>query len=125
MPSTARYRFEYRLFDWAEQHVRELAGERVGFFVALRNDGTLRRIYLASPFAAWTEEQRASMVEAHESWFLFRPGSEPGTGYLEWADLPGAVARRWLGRPVLDADLQAVVGGEPLQHWPTSWRVSF
>lgn len=125
MPSTARYRFEYRLFDWAEDHIRGLTGERVGFFVALRQDGTIRRVYLASPYQAWTQEQRAKMVDAHPAWFYFQPAPEAGRGYLEWADLPGSVARRWLGRPVLDADLQAVGGGEALQHWPPSWRVSF
>ncbi|MCA9569195.1 MAG: hypothetical protein KC656_15205 [Myxococcales bacterium] len=125
MPSTARYRFEYRLFDWAEDHIRNLAGERVAFFVACRQDGTLRRIYVAAPYSPWDQDQRASMADAHPRWFLFVPGTEPGRGYIEWCELPVSIARRWLGRPMLDADFQAVTGGEPLQHWPDSWTVTF
>lgn len=121
--STVRYRFEYRLFDWAEGHVRELGGERVAFFVALREDGTLRRTYYAAPGRPWDGEQKTSMAQAHPRWFLFVPEEEPGRGYLEWSELPVAVARRWLGRPVLATDLQDVRGGEALDHWPESWRV--
>lgn len=125
MPSTALYRFEYRLFDWAEGHVAGLCGERLPFFVGCRADGTLRRTYFGAPFAPWSADQIASMAEAHPRWFLFVPSSEPGCGYLEWCEIPVATARRWLGRPVLQADFQSVSGGEPLRHWPDSWRVTF
>ncbi len=121
--STLKYRFELRLFDWAEQHVRELSGERVGMFVGLREDGSIRRVYFAQPQHPWDGDQKTSMAQAHARWFMYLPEEEPGRGYLEWRALPVAAARRWLGRPVMTTDLQDVSGGEPLDHWPETWRV--
>lgn len=125
MPSTARYRFEYRLFDWAEDHVRSLCGERTAFFIALRQDGTLRRVYFAAPFRPWDQEQKDSMVASSPRWLLFVPAEEPGKGYIEWCEIPIATVRRWLGREVLEVDFQSVTGAEALRHWPDSWRVVF
>lgn len=121
--STVRYRFEYRLFDWAEEHVRGLTGDRLGLFVGMREDGTLRRVYVAAPGRPWDGEQKTSMAAAHPRWFLFVPDDEPGRGYLEWSALPVAVAQRWLTRPLQSTDLQDVKGDTPLDHWPETWRV--
>ncbi len=86
--STARFRFELHLFDWVERQVCRWNGERSGCFIAFRDDGSLRRIYFASPFQPWDADQRARMVAAHERWMLYLPGACSGQGYLEWSDLP-------------------------------------
>lgn len=121
--STARFRFEYRLLDWAEASSRAWTGARVEFFVALREDGSLRRIYFGTPNAPWDGEQKTSMAQASPRWFLYLPDEEPGRGYLEWSALPVAVVRTWLDRAVQAADLADVGGGAPLDHWPEGWRV--
>ena len=120
--ATVRYRFEYRLFDWAESRVHELSGERTSMLVALREDGSLRRIYFSTP-KGWTGEQKNSMIRTNARWLLFVPQKEPGCGYLEWDELPVGVVKRWMGRALVAADLADVTGGDPLDRWPESWRV--
>ena len=120
--ATVRYRFEYRLFDWAEDRVRALCGVRTSMLVALRDDGSLRRIYFSTP-GGWTGDQKNSMVRSNARWFLYVPEDEAGRGYLEWDELPVGVAQRWLGRALQGADFSEVRGGEALDRWPESWRV--
>ena len=121
--STSRYRFEYRLLEWAESLCRDLHGGRSGLFVGLRSDGTVRRIVFAAPDERLEGERKAKLTTGADSWFLFAPYDEPGTGYLEWLDLPATTVERWLRRPLEVVDFQDVRTGTPLGQWPPGWRV--
>jgi hypothetical protein len=121
--STARYRFEYRLLDWAEGFVRSLAGSRRSFFVGFRADGTIRRVYVSLPGHAFDAEARRTLAEAYTIWFLFQPSEEPGAGYLEWLDLPRGVAERWLGDRLQAEDFVDVRHANAREDWPECWRV--
>jgi hypothetical protein len=120
---TARYRFEFRLLDWAEGYVRTLAGSRRSFFVGFRKDGTLRRLYVSLPGHEFDGEGKRLLTEAYTSWFLFQPHEEAGAGYLEWLDLPKEVPERWLGDRFGAEDYLDVRHAESREHWPRSWRV--
>ena len=89
--STVRYRFEHRLHDWAAQFAQQLTGAPCGFFVGLRDDGSVRRVYLAHPDRPLDGEQKQLLAQRHPSWFLYFPYPEEGRGYLEWLGLPQAL----------------------------------
>jgi hypothetical protein len=125
MPTTtARYPFETRALSWAEEFARGLAGTRVGFLVALREDRTIRRVYVSPPGEPFEGERKQRVAEGYRSWLVYSPYDAPGTGYLEWLSLPRPVAERWLG-PLDPADFVASRPGGPASRdgWPESWRV--
>lgn len=121
--STARYRFEYRLLDWAEGFARGLAGSRRSFFIGFRADGSVRRVYVSLPDSKFDGEARHTLAEAYKAWFLYQPDAEPGTGIMEWLDLPKSVPERWLGDRLDAADFADVRNAEPRDDWPECWRV--
>jgi hypothetical protein len=121
--STSRYRFEFRLFDWAETFIRSLSGTRCAFFVGLRADGTIRRIYVSPPDDPFDGERKAKLAEAYTGWFVYAPYEEPGTGYLEWLGLEQAVAERWLAARLGADDYFDVRSTSAREGWPESWRV--
>jgi hypothetical protein len=123
--STARYRFEFRLFERAEAFSRLLTGGRTSIFIGLRTDGTLRRIYLTRPGESFDGEAKTQLVEAHASWALYVPHAEPGSGYLEWFELDRRAVERWLGERLEEADFIDVRARGQRDEWPRSWRVLF
>lgn len=121
--ATARFRFEFRLLSWAEAFSRDLCGNRCSFFVGLRSDGTLRRVYLAAPGQQFDGARKARLAESYGAWFLYSPYEAPGAGYVEWLALPREVAERWLKRPLEAADFLDVRTTTARDGWPDSWRV--
>jgi len=121
--STVRYRFEHRLHDWAAQFAQQLTGAPCGFFVGLRDDGSVRRVYLAHPDRPLDGEQKQLLAQRHPSWFLYFPYPEEGRGYLEWLGLPQALAETWLGRPLDPTDFIDVRSTGARDGFPESWRV--
>lgn len=123
MSSTARYRFEFRLLDWCEGFSRSLAGNRAAFFLGLRPDGTVRRVYLSRPGEPFEGERKAAAIEAHPSWLLYTPYEAPGTGYLEWMELGRDPVERWLKSKLEPSDLLDVRSTAAPIPWPATWRV--
>ncbi len=121
--STARYRFEFRLFDWAEHTARGLAGDRISFFIGFRDDGTLRRIYFAPAGELIDGERKAKLADAHGCWFLYAPYDAEGTAYLEWLAVPQATVERWLRRRLEASDFMDVRSTGARDAWPDTWRV--
>jgi hypothetical protein len=121
--STARYRFEFRLSDWAHRFASDLAGARASFFVAFREDGSVRRVYVARPGDSFDGESKAKLAESHERWFLFSPYDEEGTAYLEWLGLDRETVERWLGRRLEVTDFMDVRSTGTRDAWPDTWRV--
>ena len=123
MSGTARYRFEFRLLDWAQRFARGLAGRRVAFFIGFRGDGTVRRVYLAPPGREFEPDQKRRLAESYASWFLFVPAEDPGKGYVEWLQMPRDRAEQWLGEAFVAEDFVDVRHSETKDDFPTSWRV--
>ncbi|MBN2797660.1 MAG: hypothetical protein JXX28_00790 [Deltaproteobacteria bacterium] len=123
MSSTARYRFEFRLLEWAEGFARQLCGGRRSFFIGLREDGSVRRVYFGRPGEVFDGERKHTMARSHAIWALYIPYEEPGAGYMEWFDLDPGVVERWLGRPLEPEDLHDVRGSGARDGWPSSWRM--
>lgn len=121
--STARYRFEFRLFDWAEAFSRSLCGERRSCFIGLRADGSVRRVYFAQRGDPFDGERKSTLAESHGAWLLYAPYGEVGTGYLEWLELDREVAERWLGAPLEAADFMDVRSMGSREGWPRAWRM--
>ena len=121
--STARYRFEFRLFDWAETLSRGLCGSRTSYFVGLRDDASVRRIYFASDGMQFDGEQKTQLAATYTRWFLYTPYEDPGTGCLEWYGLERATAERWLARAFEPVDFLDVRATGTRDEWPTNWRV--
>lgn len=89
--------------------------------MGLRDDHTVRRVYMAAPGETFDGEGKARIAVSYPSWFLFHPYEEPGTGYIEWLRVPSAVFERWVG-PLVVKDFRAN-DGSSLDCWPESWRV--
>lgn len=123
--STARYRFEFAMLEWATRFVVGLATERCAFFVGLRDDGTVRRVYVAPPGTGFDAGQQESLKESHTRWLLYMPYEESQSGYLEWLNLDQKIAAQWLQRRLQSSDFQDVRGGGDRERWPESWRVIF
>jgi hypothetical protein len=123
VPSTARYRFEFQLFEWAEALSSDLCGDTRCFFVGLRPEGSVRRIYFARPGAPFSSERKRVLADGHVHWFLYHPTGDPGPGYVEWYDLERDVVERWLKRALEPGDFEDVRGNGTLHAWPSSWRV--
>lgn len=123
MTSTARYRFEFRLFEWAENLTRDLCGDSRCFFIGLRPEGAARRIYFARAGAPFSAERKRVLVDGHLSWFLFHPVEHRSPGYVEWYDLDAPVVERWTRQTLAPSDFDDVRGSGSLHAWPTSWRV--
>lgn len=123
MSSTARYRFEFRLFEWSETLAHDLCGETRCFFVGLRPDSSVRRIYFARSGAPFSVERKRILVDGHAGWFLYHPFAARGPGYAEWYDLDLEAVERWLKAPLDDIAFEDVRGEGSLHAWPTSWRV--
>ena len=121
--STSRYRFEFRMHDWAQRYARSMCGCRTGFFIGLRDDGSPRRVYFARPGESIDNDRKNAMVDQHPMWVLYAPYDEPDHGYLEWYALDRATAERWLGSSLEDADFIDVRGTETRDAWPLTWRV--
>lgn len=122
--STSRYRFEYRLADWAEKLSISLCGARCALFVGLREDGSLRRIYFAAPGEGFDGPSKTSLAESHVSWFLYQPYEDEGSAWVEWLGLRREVAERWLGRRLEPADFLDVRSTGARDGWPDAWRVT-
>jgi len=120
---TSRYRFEFRLADWAAGFSRSLCGDHRGFFVGFRGPADVRRLYVAPQGASFDGERKAKLAERYNSWFLYSPFDESGASYLEWLNMPHAVAERWLGRQLEAADFLDVRTTSAREGWPESWRV--
>jgi hypothetical protein len=121
--STSRYRFEYRLHDWAEKYVLTLAGHRTAYFVGMREDGTIRRVYVAPQGDPFDGATKAQLAEAHPKWFLYVPYDEDGSAYIEWLGLERRTVERWLGRRLEAIDFMDVRTTGTREDWPESWRV--
>lgn len=121
--STARYRFEFRLHEWAERFSASLCGARVAFFVGFRDDGTIRRVYFAQPGVPFDGANKAALAEAYPKWFLYLPYDEEGSAYLEWLGVDRPLAERWLGRRFAATDFLDVRTSGGRDEWPESWRV--
>ena len=121
--STARFRFEFRLFDFAESFSRQLAGGRRSLFIGLRHDGSTRRVYFGKRGEAFDGEKKNQLVATHPVWFLYQPHDEPGSGYLEWYGLDRTVAERWLGGTLRPEDFVDVRASGNRDTWPDAWRV--
>src|SRR3990172_5430015 len=119
--STARFCFEFRLFDWAEGLSRRLAGGRQPMFVGIRADQSLRRIYFARPGESFDGDAKNKLVEAHPVWFQYAPYPELGAGYLEWFALESPTAERWLESSIGPEDLLDVRASGNRATWPKSW----
>lgn len=123
--STARFRFEHRLFDFAEALSRQLAGGRRSMFIGLRADGTTRRVYFGKLDEAFDGEKKNALVGSHPVWFLYQPYDEPGSGYLEWYAMDRTVVERWIGAKLRADDFVDVRASSNRDDWPTAWRVIF
>lgn len=121
--STARYRFEFRLLEWAETMGLTLCGDRRAMFVGLRPDGAVRRVYFAPNGESFEGGRKSALAETHAHWFLYTPHAEPGSGYLEWFALDRRVAERWLQRKLDPEDFLDVRGTGSRDDWPLTWRV--
>jgi hypothetical protein len=121
--STLRYRFEFRVHDWAERLSVGLCGARVGFFVGLRADGTVRRLYFRPRGESVAGESKTALAEAHPRWFLYQPYEDEGSAYIEWLGLDQPTVERWLGRPLERADFLDVRSAGHHEGWPEAWRV--
>ena len=121
--TTARFRFEYHLFAWAENLSISLCGMPRGFFVGLREDGSVRRVYLGPEGFTLDGERKQTLADTYTSWMMYQPYGERGSGYIEWLEVSERNARQWLGRELEDRDFLDVRGKGQLDGWPTSWRV--
>lgn len=121
--STAKYRFEFRLFDWAEQFSIQLCGDRRSFFIGMREDGSVRRIYFARKDDPFDGARKATLAESHPVWFLYAPYSDVGSGYVEWYELDRPTAERWLGVELDASDFQDVRSLGSRDDWPRAWRM--
>jgi hypothetical protein len=121
--STARYRFEFRLLEWAEKQGRVLCGARRSMFVGVRPDGAVRRVYFAPQGESFEGNRKTTLAESHAHWFLYLPHAEPGSGYLEWFNLERAVAERWLELRLEAGDFLDVRAPGSREEWPVTWRV--
>ncbi len=121
--STARYRFEFRLLEWAENTGRTLCGDRRAMFVGVRPDTAVRRIYFAPALESFEGERKSALAESHAHWFLYTPHPEAGTGYLEWFALERKIAERWLQHKLEPEDFIDVRGPGTRNEWPATWRV--
>ena len=120
--STARYRFEFQIYEWADAWSRALTGERSAVFIGFRDDGTVRRIYVAPPEQPFDGSQKTTLAESYTRWFYFSPYDEEGTGYIEWLNLPLSVPKNWLGKSFSDADFLDMRSDGARDGWPESWR---
>ena len=121
--STARYRFEFRLLDWAEAMSRDVVGSRRAFFIGFRDDGSPRRVYFASKGTPFDGERKERLAETHGRWFLYNPYDDAGTGYLEWLEMPRSAAETWLKRKLETTDFLDVRSTSAREGWPENWRV--
>lgn len=121
--STARYRFEFQLFDWAETLTQSMTGNRTSLFIGFRSDGTLRRVYFSPPDLPLDGTRKNTLAQSYSSWFCYTPYDSEGTGYLEWLNLPEKVASRWLKRPLKETDWLDMRREDRRDGWPESWRV--
>ncbi|MEQ1504856.1 MAG: hypothetical protein ABMB14_21655 [Myxococcota bacterium] len=120
--STARYRFEFRLHDWARQLSVGLCGKRAAFFLGMRDDGSIRRIYFAPSGEPFDGATKTQLAEAHPKWFLYLPYDDDGA-YLEWLGVDRKLAERWIGRKLEAVDFLDVRSTGAREEWPESWRV--
>ncbi len=123
--TSARFRFEFRLFDWAQGLSKTLTGTRQPFFVGMRSDGSIRRIYFSRPGEPFDSDAKDKLVNAHPIWLRYAPGPEPGSGNLEWFDLEQKHAERWMAGKFGAEDFVDVRASGNRDSWPTSWRVIF
>lgn len=121
--NSARYRFEFRMFKWAEALSRQLCGARRPLFIAIRVDGAVRRVYCAPTASPWDPEQKQTLSESHASWLYYCPFEEQATGYLEWHELAREVAERLLDKPFERTDFHDVRTTSARDQWPGSWQV--
>ena len=121
--STARYRFEFRILEFAESLSRGLNGTRLATFVGVRGDGNVRRVYFAPAGDSFEGDRKNKLVEGHESWMLYTPGVEGGSGYLEWMGLQRHIVERWIGSPLVPDDFIDVRAPGKREEWPVTWRV--
>lgn len=111
------------MHEWARRFIIDLAGAPCAFFLALRDNGTVRRVYVAQPEQPFTPEQKASLADTHPRWLLYSPYIEEGSAYLEWLGVDRALAERWLGRRLGVEDFLDVRATGNREGWPDSWRV--
>jgi hypothetical protein len=122
MSTTCRYPFEVLVESWAARWSTQLVGARAAFFVGLRDDGSVRRVYTSRADRPLTGEQKQLLGQEYRRWMLYLPYEQPGMAYLEWLDLPREAAERWIGRPFAPNDFTDAHGASR-EEWPTSWRV--
>lgn len=123
MTGTARYVFEERIRAFAEAFAERWAGGRRAFFVGMRADGGVRRIYVAGPDESFDAGQKERLVEAHPRWFLYLP--HPDGTYLEWLDVDRATFERWIGAPLGPDALVDERSTGARASFPAAWRVLF
>ena len=121
--STSRYRFEFEMDAWARAFIVPLAGSVCAFFLALREDGSVRRLYVAPPRRAFGAEQKSRMIKQNARWFLFSPVHHDGSSYLEWAGIEPGTAARWVGRSFTADDFLDVRSAGRREAFPDTWRV--
>ena len=120
---TGRYGFEHRLGEWAASFSRGLTGARCAFFIGLRADGTIRRVYMLAPGVSVEPDQKTKLAGAYSHWFLYSPYEEGKESYLEWLGLEQGSVEHWLQGPLTDSDFECARDEGALDTWPEGWRV--
>lgn len=123
MNATDRYAFEDQIRAFAEEFSLRMSGSRRAFFVGMRADGGVRRIYFAGGDEPFDAEQKARLAEGHPRWFLYLP--HPDGTYLEWLDVDLETFGRWRGAPLGDDALEDRGSTGARGSFPTAWRVIF
>ena len=108
---------------WARAFIVPLAGDPCAFLVALRADGSVRRVYVAPQHRAFGPEQKDRMTSQNKRWFLFVPYDDGTHTFVEWNGVDQRTAERWVGRPFEREDFLDVRSAGGLDAFPETWRV--
>jgi hypothetical protein len=121
--STSRYRFEWKVLDWASRLSTALTGHpHYPFLVLFTPDGQLRQIHLGDAPERHDDAVWQRLRAAAPAWLAYDPFEGPEYTYLQWQDVPKATFERLLGATFTTEDLTAADQGI---EFPATWGVMF
>jgi hypothetical protein len=121
--ATCKYRFEWKVFDWAKNFSEILTGhDQYAFFIAFTETGRARKVIVGDRPETFDRQELEALQGESPSWLFHDPFEGPVYTYIQWQNVERRTMERLLGASFEPNDFMS---NDKSVEFPTSWGVMF
>lgn len=121
--ATCKYRFEWKIWDWATRFSHTLTSHNhYAFLVLLTEDGRTSKIIVGDRPEHFDHQEFEAWRQEAPSWLFYDPFEGPVYTCIQWQNVERGTMERLIGATIEPDDL--ISDGVAIE-FPTSWSVIF